>query len=286
MRTIAVLAVALLGLIPGAASARRAPTPEENAAIVATDDRQAACLVVSVSTLDDRWALIEDLDSESCWSEGRPAVAHRVGERWVHWYSSEALPDDWCAQIDVPDDVGVDLGACMPSPRDEARLANDILRRGASKACLTSVRFSSDDPLFAVVTVKRGSRCGGGPNGARLVVRYIGDRWRFWYDASQGVSCSDGRASDIPGDLISCTRYTPQHLTVTRAKAAISQAGRKAFGGYRFFWGRCRRWASARVSCAVVMHTTAQGCLNATAHVAKTAGGWYTVRWRVRQCLG
>ncbi|MDO8188438.1 hypothetical protein Q5424_24815 [Conexibacter sp. JD483] len=121
-----------------AASAARLATPEERAAIVATDGRPAACLTVTVSTVQDGWALISDVDSAACASEGRPSIVTFTDGAWKVFYSGEDLPDASCDDIAVPRAVGEDLEACdpvdlppasaepvpQPQPRPAPRLRN------------------------------------------------------------------------------------------------------------------------------------------------------------------
>lgn len=108
-------AFAALAVAAPAASAARLATPEERASILETDARPADCLTVTVSTAQAAWALITDLDSSACASEGRPSIVTLTQGTWRVFYSGEDLPDTHCDDIAVPRVVGEDLAACDPA---------------------------------------------------------------------------------------------------------------------------------------------------------------------------
>ena len=137
MRTFVIVVAAAVAAactaLPGTAVAARLATAEERAAIVATDTRPADCLTVTISTVQDGWALISDVDSSACASEGRPSIVTFVDGAWTVFHSGEDLPDAYCDELAVPRAVGADLAACdpaappqpvRPSPRPASRPRN------------------------------------------------------------------------------------------------------------------------------------------------------------------
>lgn len=75
------------------------------------------------------------------------------------------------------------------------------------------------------------------------------------------------------------------YLSAPEAKRVIHDAAVKEFDAYSFASGKCKRWARNRVSCLAIVHSSSDGCLAGTAHVARSRST-YTVRWMLRACLG
>jgi hypothetical protein len=120
MRRVALGALLIAVLLPSAALARRRATKQQRAGVVAAALRasdigkqQALCVVVFVSTVSKRWALLAfpNKPSQACLRYQANGVSfyHRKNGRW-HWITAGS--DLRCPIKGVPTRVAQDLKVC------------------------------------------------------------------------------------------------------------------------------------------------------------------------------
>jgi hypothetical protein len=180
------VAVAALGVAAPSASAARLATPEERAAILATDTRPADCLTVTVSTVQEGWALVSEVDSSACATEGRPSIVAFADGAWSVFYSGEDLPDAYCDDLAVPRAVGSDLAACDPAAApSRPQLGDPQPRRTPQRRNCGNFdgRRWTSRPIAGTGFFDVAARRTDCPTARRLTVRALrtypgGSRWR------------------------------------------------------------------------------------------------------------
>jgi hypothetical protein len=131
-RSVAAVVVVLLAGA-GTAVAARAPTAAEQEGAAAVAGVPAACVDVTVSTVDPTWLAYRGTGADGCPDAEAQVVAHRSGNAWSR--VTEVEDQGLCPVDGVPDAVARDLRLCV-APSRKVYLARPV----STKVTVSSLR--------------------------------------------------------------------------------------------------------------------------------------------------
>jgi len=185
------VAVAVLGAVAAApASAERAATPAEKAAIAEVIGMAPGCIEARISTADESWAEMWATNEPACPGADGAVILHgNVADGYENVLEGSGFPWGLCPMEDVPTPVAIDLELCrdplaatfilrggryveqpsvLPLPR-VGKYAYGELRqarwRGWGRATATatgSLRLINRNPLSGSIKVYGRKRCDTG----------------------------------------------------------------------------------------------------------------------------